>query len=606
MTMIDKVLLEQKKANYVVKLITNSSYTTYQFYALMANRSTPLEDGLRFAALTTIDWIKKRLGEENIPEELKMPSASEYKDYSTELKGYYFNDGYLLNIISIPKEGIWTLQLIEPDMSSQPGDDDPIEKAMPGRTFTTNIGFYINRETGRLECGFQTIVSQPKTESKKARVYRLAIIRKLMNAEIFGFEQGYRITDKPIIVDNKKIYKSICEIINSESNQLPIVGYCSNRKINVSAYDLGTRLQNPMAMGDYSSDVTSVDDLARERFSFGFFCLFDDRFIQELKKDFGEIVADNEIFLIHPKKYGGRIIVPAQNRISETILKYPSEKPYSFGAVKFVSEARAIMFEHSHSVEDLSKENSELFLENNTLKHQLSLMSENKNVIDLKNRLSEHEEIIEELKRTIEEKNEKIRKLKEANEQLKKSEASVKDDLFKLQNDNKKTSCGDDDENEGRMHLKEKPNYINGKYNIVNYFESTFSDRLVFHEEAKKSLKGCYIEDKDLWNLFFAFSTILWELKYNDVSSKNIDEVFQNKTGFELALKAGMMTEDDKEKMRQRIRLYKEKEIDISPHVTLKCGEKSNQSVHFAWIDQEKKIMIGHCGEHLEVYRKYK
>jgi hypothetical protein len=53
----------------------------------------------------------------------------------------------------------------------------------------------------------------------------------------------------------------------------------------------------------------------------------------------------------------------------------------------------------------------------------------------------------------------------------------------------------------------------------------------------------------------------------------------------------------------KRIFNYKEKPVEMFKH--LKIGKADNIShtlrVHFAWIPDEKKILIGHCGEHLPV-----
>lgn len=46
----------------VVKLLKNHLYPTYQLHAFMANEKTTPQDGLRLAALTTMQWLKIRLG----------------------------------------------------------------------------------------------------------------------------------------------------------------------------------------------------------------------------------------------------------------------------------------------------------------------------------------------------------------------------------------------------------------------------------------------------------------------------------------------------------------------------------------------------------------
>lgn len=52
----------------VVKLLKNHLYPTYQLHAFMANDKTTPHNGLRLAALTTMHWLKTRLGD-NAPEE---------------------------------------------------------------------------------------------------------------------------------------------------------------------------------------------------------------------------------------------------------------------------------------------------------------------------------------------------------------------------------------------------------------------------------------------------------------------------------------------------------------------------------------------------------
>ena len=53
----------------VVRLLQNHIYPTYQLYATMTNPQTIPADGLRLAALTTMEWLRQRMGE-NAPSEL--------------------------------------------------------------------------------------------------------------------------------------------------------------------------------------------------------------------------------------------------------------------------------------------------------------------------------------------------------------------------------------------------------------------------------------------------------------------------------------------------------------------------------------------------------
>lgn len=48
----------------VVKLLKNRLYPTYQLYAVMGNGKTKPRGGLRLGALTVMEWLARRLGDE--------------------------------------------------------------------------------------------------------------------------------------------------------------------------------------------------------------------------------------------------------------------------------------------------------------------------------------------------------------------------------------------------------------------------------------------------------------------------------------------------------------------------------------------------------------
>ena len=88
-------------SNYrVVKLLKNHLYPTYQLHAFMTNDKTTTQDGLRLAALTTMEWLTHRLGEEVPPEWASLPhrrtisprqmnSLATLRQYRTEKSAIY-------------------------------------------------------------------------------------------------------------------------------------------------------------------------------------------------------------------------------------------------------------------------------------------------------------------------------------------------------------------------------------------------------------------------------------------------------------------------------------------------------------------------------------
>lgn len=137
--------------------------------------------------------------------------------------------------------------------------------------------------------------------------------------------------------------------------------------------------------------------------------------------------------------------------------------------------------------------------------------------------------------------------------------------------------------------------------NVAMFFKSTFGDKLGFTDEAMRSLKDCIIPPSDLWRIFYNLAMVMNNL----IISDRIDpyKEFQRKTGICCSRGEGQMTRKDKVLMRQFTSQYKGEEINIEPHITF---PRISQSIHFGYSNAEQKIVIGHCGEHLEIYSTQK
>ena len=99
-----------------VRLMKNRLYPTYQLHAVMAARKTTPENGLKIGALTILDWVRHRLGT-GVPEELNAPLPGEYAAFPAEnLHSFHTNEGYVIDIVSLPAQGVWTMQIVEPDL----------------------------------------------------------------------------------------------------------------------------------------------------------------------------------------------------------------------------------------------------------------------------------------------------------------------------------------------------------------------------------------------------------------------------------------------------------------------------------------------------------
>ena len=243
-----------------VKLLKNHIYPTYQLHAFMANDKLPPRDGLRLAALTTMEWLKYRLGEA-APEEWKeIPDPEDYlKATDDDLPSIYVNQGHVINIVSLPEKGMWTLQITEPDLGSDPGNPNQARLAVPGRIIETNIAFQIVGK--ELECGFKTVISDPAGMAPEAEVYRTMVVRSLMENPAFGLRQVTDIPMKPIRLSNNSQVKTMLWLTSHADNQLPTVIFTQpleERKIVSEAPD-PSALRFAVASHQTKFDLKGID-----------------------------------------------------------------------------------------------------------------------------------------------------------------------------------------------------------------------------------------------------------------------------------------------------------------------------------------------------------
>lgn len=148
---------------------------------------------------------------------------------------------------------------------------------------------------------------------------------------------------------------------------------------------------------------------------------------------------------------------------------------------------------------------------------------------------------------------------------------------------------------ESRMRFKERPGDALG---VVTYFSEVFSDKIVFSDDALKSLKGCQIDADELWRVFYALSTVMLPL-YRSNGSGDIYSTFKTQTGIECKRGEGAMTRKDRTLMKQYETSLGEETVDIEAHITY---ARQGQSIHFGYSKTRDRLVVGHCGEHLDNY----
>lgn len=127
-----------------------------------------------------------------------------------------------------------------------------------------------------------------------------------------------------------------------------------------------------------------------------------------------------------------------------------------------------------------------------------------------------------------------------------------------------------------------------------------FFPRLVITEAALEAARD-YDECKSLreaWEMLRHLNEAMYRTKFEE-GSKEIEKTFQDRTGYEVAMKEGPSTKNDKKLMDLRKLVHDGHEFDISPH--LKHGNKEPKLVriYFAFDEKRKKIIVGHIGKHI-------
>lgn len=130
-------------------------------------------------------------------------------------------------------------------------------------------------------------------------------------------------------------------------------------------------------------------------------------------------------------------------------------------------------------------------------------------------------------------------------------------------------------------------------------------DRIVVLPEAVRSAAAYrYCDLDEEWRILREVATVLWDIYFGDGDSSDIDEEFKRRTGFTHTFRESGATNASPALVKLRRRSYKGSEIDITPHIKGSGRRDSSKlhpfRLHYHADAEGKKIVIGHCGEHLD------
>lgn len=593
---------------HVVRLMKNHIYPTYQFHAWMANGKTTPGQGLRIGALTVMHWLCSRLGE-NTPEQLKtLPDIEDYKNVTdSELPSLHVNQGYVIDIVSMPQNGLWCLQITEPDLGSDPGNAEQKRTAVAGRVIETNIAFQIVGK--ELECGFMISISDPDGVLELAEVYRPAVVRSLIRNPDFGLRQLFPITENSDTTTCQEDCKTILSFARASENQLPIIIFTPAPIAKVlneepAKSPFGVKYGNftlPPLQAKASDDEIpyATEAFSRSCAAFAKVYELDTKQVDKFKSLSGIRFQPGDIIVMEPTIFGGKTqlipLKPSMQRRVETLNKlktelkeYPRGKEYSFGRVRFISAARKNLLQETEEAARLAQNTSEA-MEQEILKlkaiWEQELNEKDKQIEELSERLARHKDEIAKVER---------------------EKADLRTEC-EAQIDRERVIIAERDEQIAFLQRKlDQPGDLAG---IAAWAEKHFSDRILLHSRAISELQDKALRNYSaelICDAIDYLATDYWERRYCGLSEEEAITRCSQKYDrpFEIIHTTGGAIEMFPTDYKIKYYLsYKGKPVESALDYHLKSGVDAEKLLHIYFLhdDDKKLIVIGSLPKHLRV-----
>jgi hypothetical protein len=615
------------KGRYV-RLLENRRYPTFQLCAEMANKKTDPRDGLRLGALIAMEWLRKRLGDRAPAELAEIPSPERWLEVGDEcLTPLYCSRGDVADIVSLPEKGVWTLQVTEPDLGSDPGDPDQRRAAVPGRIFETNIGFRVLGD--RLVCGFQTVVSDPEG-TPMAEVYRLAVIHQLIRHRDFGLKHVVPLSHRYTRLKTARDLEALLDLLDSRENQLPCVVFTQVEKdapppappqeirVQASWRVLGApELPMPTpeqlaAMKSGGKGKKQAADPAYDCVNFAYWCVtLCHTFLleQPLIARFADRTGLNrqrggfepgDVAVLEPRCFGGgKRIIPydparckeVQDQLKGEILAYPRGRSVDFGKLGFLSSARRSL---DNSLEEA--------------RSQLTAMGEEKEDqrLELESRITEMEQRLRSLDQTqgkIDALQAKLDAERDRAEELDRTTAGLRRELEKAKEDLGKLEREKREQQELADWYKSQLDWPRRCADVPDWVKKTYGGKLLFLNRAETEIKAADLTVKDMGFLCKALdhlATNYWDQVFGGITEEEAITRAARKYG-KAPFEIGFSNPISINRYRQDYQVtYGEDGHTEEMNRHLKVNGKDGKIRIYFFLDKEKRlIVVGSLPGHL-------
>jgi len=211
----------KEKEKRPLPLLRNIRYPSYQLWAIAGDVNNQ-DNVLKICILLTMQWLRDRFREFDLPSELDYPSPDEFESVAlSKFSNIRLKHGYHLEIVWLNDEKSWALQLTEPDLGPSPGKRNQKRRPVAGRIFETNIS-YQQTDKGVL-CGFQTMVSEPDGTDEICEVFRIGVVKHLKRNPLVGLQQIWEFKEEPHVIQSTKDIRGFKKKLMTKERTLPIV-----------------------------------------------------------------------------------------------------------------------------------------------------------------------------------------------------------------------------------------------------------------------------------------------------------------------------------------------------------------------------------------------
>lgn len=132
----------------------------------------------------------------------------------------------------------------------------------------------------------------------------------------------------------------------------------------------------------------------------------------------------------------------------------------------------------------------------------------------------------------------------------------------------------------------------------LDAIQALYPGRVVVTDRARKGAKECNGSVKEFWEMLTAVACDLWSIKFENEGTRRLEGAFLAATGLELAMHESAGTMGSKKMVAARKVQAGGKLYVCEPHVKGRSS-KSSLRIYFAFDEENRRIVLGHCGKHL-------